>query len=99
MTFETAWRRESWRPIPNCPGRFARAEGPTPLPPPDLLGEPLTVTVYPHTTAQHTVVVARFEGGGLISYLRPDGRYLHTLNDADGLARKLLDLEIVTDEL
>jgi hypothetical protein len=35
-----------------------------------------------------------FEGGGLVSYRKPDGAYLHTLNTPDGLARKLAQLGI-----
>jgi hypothetical protein len=37
-------------------------------------------------------VVALFEGGGLISYQRPDGTFLHTLNDEGGVRRKLEQL-------
>lgn len=95
MTFETAWRYATWRPIRNCPGRFAHADGPTLASPAELLGVPLETTEHAETTARDTVVVARFEGGGLISYRRPDGHYLHTLNDAAGLARKLHDLGII----
>jgi hypothetical protein len=41
-----------------------------------------------------TVLVARFADGGLISYLRADGTYVHTLNTCEGLERKLAQLGI-----
>jgi hypothetical protein len=40
------------------------------------------------------VVVTPLIVGGLISYRRPDGTFLHTLNTAEGFARKLSDLGI-----
>jgi hypothetical protein len=44
--------------------------------------------------ARDPVIVARFEDGGLISYLRADGTYVHTLNTCEGLERKLAQLGI-----
>jgi len=41
------------------------------------------------------VLVASFAGGGLISYRHANGRFTHTLNTPEGLARKLLQLGIV----
>ena len=42
----------------------------------------------------HRVVVLRFADGGLISYRKADGSYIHTLNTRDGLHRKLAQLGI-----
>jgi hypothetical protein len=44
--------------------------------------------------ARDAVVVVRLSDGGLISYSRADGTYVHTLNTADGFARKLAQLGI-----
>jgi hypothetical protein len=44
--------------------------------------------------ARDPVLVARFAEGGLISYRRADGTYVHTLNTRDGLERKLAQLGI-----
>ena len=38
------------------------------------------------------VVVALVGGGGLITYEKPDGRQVHTLNTPAGFARKLEQL-------
>ncbi len=45
--------------------------------------------------ARDPVVVARLaQGGGLISYQREDGKYVHTLNTEEGFRRKLDQLGI-----
>jgi len=40
------------------------------------------------------VIVTPLEDGGLISYRKADGRFLHTLNTREGLDRKLRQLGI-----
>ena len=41
------------------------------------------------------IVVVEFKtGGGLISYVKADGRFLYTLCDAGGFARTLQQLKI-----
>lgn len=86
--------RWGWRPIPHCPGRFVFADGPTHIPPGDLATPTLQITEHIVAAATDPVIVAVFSDGGLISYRKPDGRYLHTLNARDGLERKLQQLGI-----
>lgn len=44
----------------------------------------------PPGAARDAVLVLRLPGGGgLITYCRPDGAHIHTLNSPEGLARKL----------
>ena len=83
-----------WRPIPNCPGRFVFAQGPTNISPGDLAKSPIHVTEHIVATATDPVVVAVFADGGLISYRKQNGSYLHTLNSREGLERKLQQLGI-----
>lgn len=44
--------------------------------------------------APDEVLVVPLNDGGIISYRRPDGSMLHTLNTAEGFARKLAQLGI-----
>jgi hypothetical protein len=91
--YEELLRQHPWRPIPGCPGRHVLRGGPTELSPEELTGllhAPSVRLASPR--AADPVVVARFDGGGLISYVKPDGRYLHTLNTPEGFARKLKQL-------
>jgi GNAT superfamily N-acetyltransferase len=93
VTFKELWRRLSWRPIPGCPGRFVlnqpglAVEG--------LAGSGIRIREYRLPTAEDPVLLARFDGGGgLLSYAKPDGTFVHTLNTAEGLDRKLAQLGI-----
>jgi hypothetical protein len=94
MTFDEIGSKWELRPIRNCPGRFVIRTSMAALSPQDLLGPDVRVDTFPMTTARDTVLVARLEDGGLISYRRADGTHLHTLNTPEGFARKLLDLGI-----
>ena len=62
--------------------------------PGDLIGPQLAIDEYRVPAARDVVIVARFEGGGLLSYRHSGGSYVHTLNTSDGLARKLAQLGI-----
>jgi len=87
----TSWQL---RPIRNCPGRFILRTGPIELTPRDLLNSETDIPAFNVSSAKDTVLVARLEGGGLISYRRADGTHLHTLNTVAGFERKLRDLGI-----
>ena len=77
----------------NCPGRYILAGAPSTLKPYDILPGAV-IREYTVQSAPDTVLVARFDGGGIISYKKPGGLYLHTLNTSEGLERKLRQLGI-----
>jgi hypothetical protein len=95
ITFNQLANRWELRPIRNCPGRFIIHTAAAELTPRELLGSEAAVETFKVSAARDTVLVAPLEGGGLISYRRPDGRHLHTLNTDEGFERKLLDLGIM----
>jgi len=64
------------------------------LSPEELLGQDIEMSTFQVAAAKDTVVVADLGDGGLISYKRADGTYLHTLNTIEGFERKLLSLGI-----
>ncbi len=82
-----------WRALRYCPGRSVW-QGPSGLTPPDLVGADVPVQVFRVTGAPDPVHVVALADGGLISYARPDGSFVHTLNTPEGFARKLEDLGI-----
>ena len=94
MTFRELMAARRWKPIRGCPGRYALSAARADLAPEDLLGPDVEVNAFQVPAARDTVVVARLDEGGLISYRRMDGLYLHTLNDAEGFERKLSALGI-----
>jgi hypothetical protein len=96
--FSDLMSRWRWRPIPQCPGRFVLATGPSRVRP-ETIAREAGVSEYVVSNARDPVIVARFDDGGLISYRKRDGTYLHTLNSAEGFGRKLQQLGIdIIDE-
>jgi putative acetyltransferase len=92
----------AWRPIPGCPGRLVLRPAGSRARDQDaaiwaLLGPQVAVRVFRSRAAADPVVVARLEGGALLSYRKPDGSHVHTLNTPAGLARKLAQLGIDLD--
>ena len=95
MTFDEIMSRWPWRPIPNCPGRFVLSSGRSSLAPSAIVSSsPGGLIEHAIPAAPDPVIVAEFEDGGLISYRKPDGSFIHTLNTIEGLDRKLRQLGI-----
>lgn len=96
MTFDRLFSQWQWRPIRNCPGRYVLT-GVSPRPSLETLTGEAEVQEFRVEAAKDAVLVVRLVGGGLISYKRPDGTCLHTLNTTEGFERKLLQLGIPLD--
>ncbi len=94
--FDTLWARFSWRPMPRCPGRFVLCGGPSELEPREIAGieDDGQQVACSTDQARDPVIVIAFSNGGLISYAKGDGRFVHTLNDPQGFERKLAELGI-----
>lgn len=90
--FAELWAR-GWAPIHGCPGRYVLRGG-SALTPAELLGDGTPLGRFVVAGARDPVHVAALDGGGLISYSRPDGTWVHTLNTPEGFARKLAQLGI-----
>lgn len=90
-TFAALRARFDWRSIRGCPGRYLLAGGPTPATPAALFGV-CDCRVFSSPGARDPVHVAPLVDGGIISYAHADGRFIHTLCDATGFARKLAAL-------
>lgn len=97
MNFETLKNRWQWHPIRNCPGRFVlKSEENLSLE--DLFCIEIKTQEFVSEKAKDRIVVVKFVDGGLISYKREDGSFLHTLNTEEGFERKLLQLGIELNE-
>ena len=94
VTFDEIAARWSWSPIRNCPGRFALTQGPSSMGPQEVVGHPIVLTEFRTAQARDPVIVGKLDDGGLISYRRGDGTYVHTLNSLEGFERKLQQLRI-----
>ena len=94
ITFDELAAKWELRPIHNCPGRFVIRTPAANLSPRELLGDEAEIHTFNVAAARDTVFAARLGRGGLISYKRLDGTYLHTLNTMEGFERKLFELGI-----
>ena len=89
LSFDSLWKSWQWEPISNCPGRYKLLTDDRYLPIANLVDETTAVTCFRIPTARDKVLVAQLRGGGIISYSRKNGTFLHTLNTAEGFNRKL----------
>jgi hypothetical protein len=94
LSFTSLMTQWEGAPIAGCPGRFVLRGAPSDVPPEDLVGGAAVAKAFHVPAARDLVLVVTLADGGLISYRRADGTYLHTLNTSEGLARKLAQLGI-----
>lgn len=94
MTFDELMKAWDWKPIRNCPGRYVLRGARNDLRLQELLIDDAEAEQYYVDAAPDAVLVMQLEDGGIISYQREDGSFLHTLNTPEGFRRKLLQLGI-----
>jgi len=93
--FQQIFQKWAWKPIRNCPGRYIFAAGTSPLTVSELAETGAAASEHQTELVPDKVFVLKFAGGGgLISYRKGEREFLHTLNDAKGFARKLIQLGI-----
>jgi len=94
MTFNDVMEMGHWVAIKDCPGRYTLHEVSSSLSVGELLGADAGIQMAHSPKARDTVYITCLEDGGVISYSRLDGSWLHTLNTEVGFERKLRQLEI-----
>lgn len=88
LSFSTLLARWPWKPLRGCPGRYSLAM--TRMTPAEVVEGGIEARdhgVLP--SGDRLLVLLLSDGSGLISYQKPDGFFVHTLNTPAGLARKL----------
>ena len=94
--FEQIFDKWDWSEIRHCPGRFIFVEGRSKLSPEEIIGIEIEVYKFRSEGIADEILTARFNtGGGLISYIKEDNQFLHSLNNEDGFRRKLCQIGIV----
>ena len=97
--FEKIFAGREWKPIRNCPGRFTLSGGTSQTTVNEIVGESLELYCCHSDKVPDEIIVTAFnDGGGIISYVKADNLFLHTLNDQDGFERKLRQLDIGLSE-
>ena len=86
--------KHSYKPIRNCPGRYIlivhekkNIE--------EIIDDNIQIKEYNLRTAKDIVLIVELDNGGLISYKRNDGTFLHTINTNEGFERKIKQLGVI----
>lgn len=85
--FDQIFSAYLWKPIVRCPGRWVFAEVGVEVS--DIVGARVSVAPVTSVSARDAIVHIPVEGGGIISYQRSDGSYVHTLCTQCAYLRKL----------
>ena len=104
LLFDRFFAAFVWRPIRNCPGRLVVSRALDSTAPADVVAIVLgpspddgarVLAQVVERTGRDGLVLTRFTdgSGGLLTYVKSGG-FVHTLNTADGWARKLNALGI-----
>ena len=98
ISFDHLFSLYSWKEIPHCPGRYLlikqdneRLETVSPT---TVLSNQVPIEIFNSEVCRDRVHVGKFSDGGLLSYEKSDGRFVHTLNNLSGLTRKMTHLNI-----
>ena len=103
---QALWCYCEWKEIRNCPGRYTvrRRRDLSHWPPERLLAAALGAAapqtgLWRHGSSTNDAIHAvRFAGGGgLLTYARSDGTFVHTLNTESGLLRKIAALRVTPE--
>ena len=92
VTAQDLMARYRWEQMTNDRGRFILAPGQDPVTTDELVGTDADVRRLASVAGKDVIVLARFEEGGLISYERPDGSVLHTLNTERAFKLKVWEM-------
>ncbi len=92
-TIEDIFSKFQCRPIPNCPGRYIiRNSGHLTIQ--EICGAEVKTEEFHSQSVPDPVIFCRFGDGGIISYIKSDGTFVHTLNNKEGFERKCRELNI-----
>ena len=102
---QALWDYCEWKEIRNCPGRYTtRRRDLARWPPERLLAAALgaaapQTSLWRHSSSTSDAIqaVRLAGGGGLLTYARSDGKFVHTLNTESGLLRKIAALRVTPD--
>ena len=94
MSVAELLQSRTWEEMSGSPGRFRLAEPGAQPGVEELLGPGIARRELPSADSPDVIVLAEFDDGGLISYRRANGTWLHTLNTRTPFRRKLWELGI-----
>jgi hypothetical protein len=99
MDFRTLKYNYNWKEIKGCPGRFVLKDFDKTASIDTLLDDIQNITHIKSLKVPDEIIIVRFIDGGIISYKKIDGTFVHTLNTLEGFERKLKVLGIDPDTI
>jgi len=93
MSFNLLHDKYNWKEIPNCPGRYVPRKSSSHIdkltPHQVIESDRYPIQQFTSEKTKDPIQVMVFpDGSGLLTYVKSDGRYVHTLNTPSGLVRK-----------
>ncbi|CAF0927136.1 unnamed protein product [Adineta steineri] len=91
----------SWKEIKNCPGRYLLTKQDNEhlrlISPSEILNNKISIQIFDSEICRDRIHIGKFIDGGLLSYEKSDGTFVHTLNNISGLTRKMNHLNVHFD--
>ena len=101
LCFMKLFKLYSWKEIKNCPGRYLLTKEDNQrlrlISPNEILNDQVSIQIFNSQICQDRIHIGKFVDGGLLSYEKSDGTFVHTLNNTSGLNRKMNHLNIHFD--
>lgn len=94
LDFITLKQAYAWKKIRGSADRLVFTKENGDMDPNQIVAGRAKVRRFDDTTARDLVYVAKIKDGGLISFMRKDGSYIHTLNTQETFDEKLAELGI-----
>ena len=102
LNFAKLFELYSWKEIKNCPGRYVLSKTDNRrlcfIPPKELLNNQILIQIFTSEICRDAIYIGKYVDGGLLSYEKSDGTFVHTLNNLSGLTRKMSHLNIYFDD-
>lgn len=100
ISFSRLFQLYPWKEIPHCPGRYVLRkksnEQLRSIPPNEFLNNQIRIEIFNSDVCPDRIHIGQFVDGGLLSYEKSDGTFVHTLNNISGLKRKMNHLCIIS---
>lgn len=98
LSFIFLFNLYTWKEITNCPGRYLLTKEDNErlklVSPNVVLNNRIPIEIFTSSMCRDRVHIGKLPDGGLLSYEKSDGTFVHTLNNLSGLQRKMNHLII-----
>ena len=94
LDFLTLKRAYSWKKVKGLEGKLIFTHENEEMTLKELVKNKVNIQRFDDCNSKDLVLVAKIKDGGIISYIKKDGSYSHTLNDEENFNETLKKLKI-----